>query len=241
MSFKCSWLQLLFSMCYDQDTSTCSCKSGQALSPADWRTSPGSWSSLSHTRSRWAGPWWPARYGQFHHWKCLQARLCIGYGPTEGSRHLLTRVTGLTLTSAFLSFRAFPHLRMKGTPSHLSLLIRRTAAAKVGQVEPSGTVLSSRYPNLASGSSLSGSPSYWPRTQEDMARAGMAFSTFTFSSLQRKYLIWLILHFQCNWRGRIVYLLLLAESKVAPRWSKLVSVTKQALNGNMHCMGSGKY
>ena len=58
------------------------------------------------------------------------------------------------LTSAFLSFKALPHFKMKGTPSHLvirlietferlanlSLLILSTAEAKVGQVEPSGTV-----------------------------------------------------------------------------------------------------
>merc|ERR1719242_1203138 len=68
------------------------------------------------------------------------------------------------LTSAFLSFKALPHFKMKGTPSHLSLLILRTAEAKVGHVEPSGTVGSWRYPRRPSSSGWSGLPSYCPRT-----------------------------------------------------------------------------
>merc|ERR1719222_1743951 len=63
-------------------------------------------------------------------------------------------------TSAFLSFKALPHFRMNGTPSHLSLLILRTADAKVGHVEPSGTVGSWRYPRRPSSSEWSGSHSY---------------------------------------------------------------------------------
>ena len=43
------------------------------------------------------------------------------------------------LTSTFLSFKAFPLFIRKGTPSHLSLFILKTAAEKVGQVEPGGT------------------------------------------------------------------------------------------------------
>lgn len=39
-----------------------------------------------------------------------------------------------------------PALRMNGTPSHLGLLIQSVVAAKVGQTELGGTVLSWRYP-----------------------------------------------------------------------------------------------
>ena len=53
--------------------------------------------------------------------------------------HKLTVIV-FPLTSTFLSFKAFPHLTKKGTPSHLSLLILSKAAANVGQVEPAGTL-----------------------------------------------------------------------------------------------------
>uniref|UniRef100_A0A0A9CI73 Glucose-6-phosphate 1-dehydrogenase, cytoplasmic isoform n=1 Tax=Arundo donax TaxID=35708 RepID=A0A0A9CI73_ARUDO len=48
-----------------------------------------------------------------------------------------------TRTSALLEFNALPALRMKGTPSHLSLCTRSTTDAKVGVLESFGTVGSS--------------------------------------------------------------------------------------------------
>lgn len=49
------------------------------------------------------------------------------------------RIEKLSLASAFVSLRAFPALKMKGTPSHLRFLTNSTHVAKVGVFESSGT------------------------------------------------------------------------------------------------------
>lgn len=54
------------------------------------------------------------------------------------------KIEKLKLASAFVSLRAFPALKMKGTPSHRRFLTNSTHVAKVGVFESSGTPASGR-------------------------------------------------------------------------------------------------
>lgn len=71
-----------------------------------------------------------------------------------------------------------PHLRINGTPSHLSLVICKTPSAYVGVTESGGTVLSSKYPNFSS-PSPSGFPTYCPKTTSFNSKGFMHLRTFT--------------------------------------------------------------
>ena len=79
----------------------------------------------------------------------------------EGGGHTCTRITSSlcesipiillagsclkrTRSSHTRSSIPFPAVKRKGTPRHRSESIDKTSAAKVGQREPAGTVLSSR-------------------------------------------------------------------------------------------------
>lgn len=81
--------------------------------------------------------------------------------------------------------KVFPHLdvplpqrKINGTPSQRSLFIFSTASAYVAVQEPSGTVRSSKYPNLAS-PSPTGSPVYWPNITSSNFNGLMNLNTFT--------------------------------------------------------------
>ena len=84
----------------------------------------------------------------------------------------------MTLIPAHVAFNGcvipFPAFRMKGTPSHLGLWMNSVVAANVGQTEPGGTVVSSRYPGLPS------ADTYWPRSVSLLSIGGIERRTLTY-------------------------------------------------------------
>jgi hypothetical protein len=110
-----------------------------------------------------AGLHWPWESGPA--WRRQPARL----GP-----HL-----NCTRISARRALSALPALSRKGTPSQRGLLMNMAHAAKVGVIEPGGTVASSRYPGRVA--PLAARLRYWPTTTSSVVTTCMLRSTLTFS------------------------------------------------------------